>query len=326
MSARPKGILAILSLLLTPGTALCGSPDLQQTTSERARQSGYVLGPDDRISVHVVDAEELSDKPVRIDLNGYIRLPLVGWVQAAGKTVEQLEADFVTLLKPFVLKPDVSISITEFHSQPVSVIGCVKNPGIQQLQGRKTLVEMLSLAGGLTTDAGPVVKITRRVEWGRIPLSGAADSTNGQYSIADIKLANILSANNPEENIVVRPNDVISVPRAEMIYVTGQVVRSGGFVLNERESISVLQALALAGGLDRFASPQNSRILRPAPGSSSRAEIAVDLRKIISGQGEDLLLKPDDILFVPSSAPKKAALRAVEAAIQLGTGIVIWRR
>ena len=289
-------------------------------------RSTYLLGPDDQITIRAAECEEISDKAVRVGLDGYIRLPLVGRVRAAGFTVAQLETDLMGRLKEFVREPEVAVAVTEFRSQPVSVIGCVKAPGIHQLQGQKTLIEILSLAGGLADDAGPVVKVTRRLEMGRIPLPGAADDSTGEYSVAQVKLQAVLQASSPEQNIVIRPHDVISVPRAEMIYVTGQVVRSGGFVLNERESISVLQALALAGGLDRAASPKNSRILRRASAASSRVEVPVDLSKIMDSRAEDLPLKPDDILFIPNSAPKRAALRAIEAAIQTGTGVVIWRR
>jgi len=246
-------------------------------------------------------------------------------VRAAGLTVEQLEAELVSRLKAYIQKPEVAVSITEFRSQPVSVLGAVKSPGVHQLQGRKTLVEILSLAGGLNTDAGHSVKITRRQEWGKIPLRNAASDPSGQFSVAEVGLKSIMEATNPEENIVIRPHDVITVPRAEMVYVIGQVQRSGGFVLNERENISALKALSLAGGLDRAASPQHSRILRSA-GGSNRLEITLDLKKILAGKAPDVPLQPEDILFVPASTPKKAAIRAAEAAVQIGTGIIIWRR
>jgi polysaccharide biosynthesis/export protein len=284
------------------------------------------LGPFDVVTIHVTDAEEMSDKPYRIDPDGNLHLPMVGQVRAAGLTLDQLESELRTRLKALIRNPDVSASVVEFHSQPVSVIGCVKSPGILQLQGRKTLVEVLSLAGGVSEEAGYTVKITRKAENGRIPLPGAKDDPSGNFSVAEVKLKSLMSATGPEQNIFILPDDVISVPRGQMVYVIGQVMRSGGFVLNERESMSVLQALSLAGGLDRAAQAQNSRILRATAGDSERREVRLDLRKILAGSEEDISLRSDDILFIPASAPKKAALRAVEAAIQLGTGVAIWRR
>lgn len=320
-------ICAVAWLLVLAGVRAQSAPASgTQAAAAAELRSTYLLGPDDQITIRAVEADEMSEKPMRIGGDGYIRLPMIGRVHAAGLTVEQLENELMARLKDFIREPEVAVTVTEFRSQPVSVIGSVKNPGVHQLQGRKTLIEILSLAGGLADDAGGVVKVTRRLEWGRIPLAGAADDPTGHFNVAEVRLNNILRARNPEQNIVVRPNDVISVPRAEMVYVTGQVVRSGAFVLNERESMTALQALALAGGCDRAASPQNARILRAVPGQAARVEIAIDLRKVLANRGEDIAMKANDILVVPNNVPKQAALRAIEAAIQTGTGIAIWRR
>jgi len=116
--------------------------------------SASLLGPDDQITIRVTDIEEISDKPVRISTTGYITLPLAGRIHAAGMTVEQLELQIADLLEPYINDPTVSVTRMEMRSQPVSVIGAVTTPGVHQLQGQKTLVEMLSLAGGLKEDSG----------------------------------------------------------------------------------------------------------------------------------------------------------------------------
>ena len=313
----------ILGILVVFAVAVTGQPAAPQTGTEL--RSTYVLGADDQITVRVIGVEEFDGKPVRLDVDGTIKLPLAGRVRAAGLTIEQLEAEITQSLKSYVREPEVVVAVTEFRSQPVSVIGSVRSPGVHQLQGRKTLVEVLSLAGGLAEDAGYRVKITRRLEWGPIPLAGASNDLPKGYSVAEVSLRGILEATKPEENILIKPNDVISVPRAEMVYVTGQVHRSGGFVLNGRQTMTVLQALSLAGGMDTASSPQHSRILRASHDSSERAEVPIDLKRIMDGKANDVPLQPDDILFIPSSVPKKAAIRAIEAAIQVGTGIAIFR-
>jgi len=286
----------------------------------------YVLGPDDQVVVRALEADELSDKPMRIDMSGYLRLPMVGRIQASGLTIDQLETEIAARLGKYVKAPEVSVSVTEFRSQPVAVSGSVKNPGIHQLQGRKTLIEILSLAGGLADDAGHSVKITRQLEWGRVPLPDAKDDLSGGFSVADVSLEAILEARNPAENVVILPHDVVSVPRAEMVYVVGQVPRAGGFILRERETLSALQALSLAGGLDKDASPGHARILRPSPGVKSRNEIPIDLKKIMSGQAQDVPLQSEDILFIPSSTPKKALTRVADTAVQITTGLIVFRR
>ena len=286
----------------------------------------YILGPEDQITIHVLDAEEIDNKVVRVDFSGFIRLPMVGRIRAGGLTIDQLETELVHELTKYIREPQVAVSVTEFRSQPVSVLGAVRNPGVQQVQGRKTLLEMISLAGGIDPEAGHSIKITRRKEYGPIPLKSAAADETGEYSVADVDLASILEARNPAENIEVQPNDVITVPRGQLVYVMGQVKQPGGFVLRQRETLSALQALALAQGLDRTAKPQDARILRTVEGAPQRSEIYVDLQKVLQGKTSDVQLQPNDVLFIPNNVPKSAMIRGLESALQIGTGLAIYRR
>jgi polysaccharide export outer membrane protein len=287
--------------------------------------AGYVLGPDDLISVHVQDADEINDKPVRVDGDGYIRLPLAGRVKASGLTSEQLESAIAENLKTYIKEPQATVSVQEFHSQRVSVLGSVRNPGIHQLEGHRTVVEVIALAGGLADDAGNAVTITRRIQRGRIPLPSAVDDPTGQFSVADINLKDILSAKDPAQNILIAPDDVLSVPRAKMVYVIGTVPHPGGYILGEDASISLLKALSLAGGIDHGAAPQRARILRRVAGDANRQEIPVNLNTIMAGNAGDLPLQPEDILFVPANGAKTAIGRAAEAAVQITTGLAIYR-
>lgn len=286
--------------------------------------SQYVLGPEDQVKIWALGVEEISDKPVRIDPSGEIDLPLIGRIHAAGLTVEQFKSALVERLAKEVREPRVSVDIVEFGSEPVSVMGAVNHPGVLQVNGRKTLAEILSLSGGLRPDAGPYIKITRQNKWGEIPLKNAKADGSGNFHVAQVPVRELLSATNPSENISIRPHDVITVPTAEMVYVVGAVKKAGGFPLNERESVSVLQALSMAEGLGPTPKAQDSKILRAVPGDSERTQIPVDLRKVMTGKAEDMALRPNDILFVPDSTAKKAGIRAIEAAIQTATGVVIW--
>jgi len=123
----------------------------------------YILGPGDVISVKVLNAEEINDKAVQLGSDGSIRIPVAGRIAAGGLTTAGLEAEITARLKRYILRPDVSVSVAEFRSQPVSILGAVKNPGMHQVQSGKTLYEMLSLAGGLDTNAGSTIKITRKL-------------------------------------------------------------------------------------------------------------------------------------------------------------------
>jgi polysaccharide export outer membrane protein len=262
---------------------------------------------------------------MRIDLQGNLNIPLIGRVHAGGLTVDQLEALVVSRLLKYAKRPQVTISVTEFRSQPVSVVGAVNKPGIHQVQGRKTLIEMLSLAEGLRNDAGNTIKLTRQITWGAIPLPDVMVNEAAGFSVAEITVNSIMEARNPEQNIPIMPNDIISVPRAALVYVVGNVKRSGGFVLGEKKGVSTLQALALAEGLDRAAAPEHAKIFRVPPDGGERTEISVNLKKILSGKGKDIPMYANDVLFIPNSASRTIGYRALESAIQLGTGVLIWR-
>jgi polysaccharide export outer membrane protein len=294
-------------------------PLLFQATSPKPAADTYTLGPGDQIVIRVPDIEEIDNKTVPIDLKGNINLPSVGRIQASGLNTEQLEAAIADRLKKYLVKPDVSVYLTEMRSQPVSVLGQVQTPGVHQLQGQKNLFEVLSLAGGLRPEAGNVIEITRRLEWGPIPLPGAANDSTGQFSVGSVEVRSVMNASNPAENILIKPNDVISVPKADTIYVLGAVKKPGAYVLGEHRTLGTLEILALAEGTEKTAAPQNARIMRVIAGSNDRAEIPVNLRTILSGKIPDVPLTADDILFVPVSRVKVAGYRTLEALAEAGT-------
>jgi polysaccharide biosynthesis/export protein len=321
LSMRLRNHAAGLAILLV-AIRLAGA----ENNSESQRPvSGYVLGSGDSIVVRVTEAEEIPDRPIRIDLDGNVDLPLAGSVHAAGLTALQLEQSIAEKLSVLIKAPRVSVSIEETKSQPVSIIGAVNSPGMHQIEGHKTLIEVLSLAGGLRPDAGYRVKITRLTSSAPLPLPDTFEDASHQHVVGEVGLKSLLEARDPMDNVDIMPNDVISVPTAEMVYVIGTVKKSGGYVLGEHQSISVLQALSLAGGLDQAAASQDSRILRTVSGSDNRQELRVDLRKILEGKNPDMPLQASDILFVPVSGAKKAGIRAFDAVMQIGTGLAIYR-
>src|SRR5882762_1277934 len=300
------------------------SDELKAKCGDQVR-STYLLGPGDQLEISAPELTELANKQVRVDGDGDIQAPLVGRVHVSGLTAQQTEQELNRLLSTYIRRPEVAVSVEEVRSQPVSILGAVNTPGVHQVQGHKTLLEMLALAGGIRQDAGYSVRITRQLEWGCIPLPKAGLDASGQFSVAQLDLKKIMEAKNPEENIQILPHDVISVPKAEMVYVTGDVKRSGGFVLGEHQSISVLQAISLAEGLNVGADTRHARILRLKREADQREELQVDVKDVLNGKKPDVALQGDDILFIPGSTGKKAALRTLEAAIQTGTGMAIWR-
>ena len=288
--------------------------------------TSYPLGPGDQLAIQVVDAEEFNGKGFRVGEQGDLDLPLVGTLHAGGMTVTEFRRSLETALRKFIKQPMVSVSLAEMRSQPISVLGAVNSPGVHQLQGQKTLVEILAMAGGLRSEAGYRIKITRDLTWGTVPLPGATTDETGRYSVAEVDAKSLLEARSPAENIRVQPHDVVTVPAAEMIYVIGNVKKAGAFVMGNREKISVLQALAMAEGMDSMARSTDARILRAQGNDGSRIEVPVDLKKIMEGKAADVPMQSRDVLFVPNSSVKRIGLRALESMISIGSGLAVYTR
>ena len=225
----------------------------------RAVASEYVLGSGDQIIIRVADLEDLPDRPLTVDPTGLIDLPLAGRVQASGLTIPELKAELVSKFSKYISRPEVAINLAVSGSQPVSVIGEVNNPGVHQLDGTKRLLEVLSSSGGMKADAGPRVFVTREKKWGSI--TGAekrVDPATGDMTVS-FSLDALMASRTPEDNIVIFPNDVISVPRADMVYIVGDVKKAGGFMLSTHETVLLTQALTLAEGLGPDSAARNAR-------------------------------------------------------------------
>lgn len=331
LTVTASRILAVGLLASFLATSVSGQtssvlvPNKSEPKCDDKVRSTYLLGPDDQLEISGPELTEFGNKPVRIDGDGDVQAPLVGRIHIVGLTVQQVEVELNKSLRKYIREPQVVVSVAEVRSQPVSILGAVNTPGVHQIQGHKTLLEMLASAGGLRQDAGYSVRITRQLDWGCIPLPGAVLDSTGKFSVAELNLKKIMEAKDPAENIQILPHDVISVPKAEMVFVIGEVRRSGGFVLGEHKSISVLEALSMAEGLNTTADTRHAKILRLNRGADQREELPVDVKSLLAGKKQDVSLQAEDILFIPGSTGKKAALRALEAVVQTGTGVAIWR-
>jgi polysaccharide export outer membrane protein len=277
-----------------------------QTQQAPILRPDYLLGTNDQILIRVPQADEVHEKPFRIDADGNITLPIAGKIKAVGLTIQALEAEVARRLREFVQDPQVSISLVQFRSDPAFFVGAFKNPGIYTLTGRRTLIEMLSAIGGLLPNAGRRVRVTRKLEYGKIELPNAVENTEKKTSTVEISLDSLTQDVNPASDIVLQPYDIISVERAERVYVNGEVNKSGAIELGERDTMSVGQALTEAGGFNTTAS-SHVRILRPVLGTSRRAEINVDMKRVFEGKDPDYPLLPNDLVYVPRSARRGLA-------------------
>jgi polysaccharide export outer membrane protein len=295
------------------------------TQAVRGVSTDYALGPGDQITLVVPGLEDqYNEKVFRIDASGDVTLPLVGRIHAGGLSTAALEADLQIRLKKVLKDPQVVVNISSFGSEPVSILGAVRTPGIVQLQGQKSLFEVLSLAGGLQPEAGYVVEVTRPLANGNIPLPNARTDPSAQVSIASVRLTDIINVPNAAENIQILPGDTISVPKTGIVYVVGSVSKPGGYALDENESLSALQVLSLAEGLQLTAAASKAQILRTVAGAPTRSQIPVNLNRLMAGKGTDVQLRAGDILFVPGSAAKKAGMRTLEAIINAATYSVVY--
>jgi polysaccharide export outer membrane protein len=275
----------------------------------------YRIGKDDLIEVSVFEAPELGGAS-RVTATGAVTLPLVGAVDAAGHTVREVEEAIEQALKEkYVNDPHVTVFLREYASQPVSMIGAVRSPGIYQIKGEKSLLDMLAMAQGLDGEAGNTIQIIRAKSSGSGPDEAAPTVT--------INAQDLLENGKTELNVPIRAGDTINVLRAGSLFVVGEVVRPNEFVLRNGKNVTLTQAIALANGFTKDAKRENCTVIRYHK-DGSKEEIKADAAKILRGQADDVTMLPNDILFVPAAKLKPAALRALDSTIAVATGRLIY--
>jgi polysaccharide export outer membrane protein len=291
--------------------------------------SETTLGAGDLIHVDVFDVPDLS-RDVRVNSMGEVSLPLIpGQVPVAGLSPYQAQEKFGELLKSngIVAHPQVTVTIKEQTSAPVSLVGAVTHPFVYQVARPTTLLELIAMAGGLSPDAGDTVIITRpapaEAKDGEAASTGTGSVPMPQNTT--IHLKDLLESGDSSYNVYVHGGEVVTVPRAGIVYIAGAVVQPGGYVLNNAsDHMTTMKALALAHGLISSAKPDHAVILRKDD-MGKRQEIDVPLKQIMDRKSEDYILRADDILFVPDSAGKRALYRMGEAVLAATTGAVVLR-
>jgi polysaccharide biosynthesis/export protein len=287
------------------------------------------LGAGDLIHVDVFDVPDLS-RDVRVNSMGEVTLPLVpGEIPVAGLTPFQAQEKFGELLKSngIVAHPQVTVSIKEQTSAPVSLVGAVAHPFVYQVARPTTLLELIAMAGGLSPDAGDTVIITRppaaEAKEGGAATTGAGSALLPQSMV--IRLKDLLQSGDSSYNVYIHGGEVVTVPRAGIVYVAGAVVQPGGYVLNNAsDHMTTMKALALAHGLVPSAKPDHAVILRKDE-TGKRQEIDVPLKQIMNRKSEDYVLRADDILYVPDSMGKRALYRMGEAMLAVSAGALAIR-
>jgi polysaccharide biosynthesis/export protein len=300
-------------------------PDAPATAAGGTLGADYVIGPEDILTLEVMNVPELKET-VRVENDGTVPVRLLGHVKAAGLTTTQLRTDLEKQWgESYLEDPKVTVFIREFHAQPISVIGSVAKPGLYQLTGPRTLIEVISMAGGLGTrganQPGRFLDVTRKGGFDDLQLAEGMEQTAPDQLEIDLK--QLMQTRDPALNIKMKPFDIVSVSKAGVIYVIGAVKKPGGFVMEDRERVTVLQALAMAEGVGPFAKKSAAKIVRQGE-NGSRQEIPVDLGKVVKGTGEDVEMSANDILIVPDSKGKYWGQRGMDTAISTLTAAAIY--
>jgi polysaccharide export outer membrane protein len=254
----------------------------------QGRDPAYRVGPRDLISVHVDEDAKLNGDR-RVSEAGTINLPVLGDVPVVGKTTPEITQAVKKLLEDkYMQRASVDVQVIEFRSRPISVIGAVKQPGNLGFSGHWTLLEALTAAGGLTENHGNVVYVLRR-------------SDNGLSDQVTIDLDDLLVRGDQAVNVPIFANDLINVPvTVEVtVYCLGEVAKPGALLFKSNERITLLAAIAHAGGLTERAS--NKILVKRAAHGDGPAEITVDYKKILAGKEPDVDLRQGDVIVAKES-------------------------
>lgn len=300
--------------------ALAQNPSPQQMVSTNLPSQR--IGPNDLLSIQIYGAPELS-RTVRVSQEGKIQIPMlkVGFI-ADGKFPGELESVIAEALarEKILVDPSVTVTIAEYVSRPISVIGAVKQPLTFQAFGNVTLLDALSRAGGVTTDAGSEILLSR--------MQAGPDGKPASL-VLRIPLRHLIDLADAALNYPLRGGEEIRVPEASKIFVVGNVKKPGAFPIRDSYDATVLKLLALSEGLMPFAT-EEAYIYRREGAENGRNEIAIPLAKIMERKSPDVPLLPNDVLYVPDNKRRRMTMTMVDRLVTFGvgtaSGMLVWRR
>src|SRR5579884_2490905 len=270
------------------------------------------IGVDDLVGVSVYGAPELT-RTVRVASDGSIHLPMVkSKIPASGLYPVDLEKSIAAeLVKEWLfVDPAVTVTVAEYRSRPISVVGAVRQPLTFQAMGEVTLLNALARAGGLSDNAGSFILVSRQVDenGASVPL------------VRRIPVSGLIKDADPELNISLKGGEEIRVPDAGQIFVVGNVKKPGAFTINRDAQTSVLKVLAMSEGLLPY-SQKSAYIYRSNGDSGPKAQIPIDLKKIMDRQAPDVAVLPNDILYVPEDSSKKWKVETAGKVALVGSGL-----
>ncbi|MBX3280095.1 MAG: polysaccharide biosynthesis/export family protein [Acidobacteria bacterium] len=283
------------------------------------REQRYRIGVGDVLIIRVFGHPDLGGE-VPVNSLGNIRLPFFDEIPAACRTESDLAASIAERMRKYLRDPQVDVIVKEYRSQPVAVMGAVAQPGRFLLQRRVRLLELLANAGGPAPNAGSTIFVIHSND-----LQTCDTATNGgdgneegnavQAGLTTYKLKELMTGS-PEANRFVEPGDIVSIPEADQVFLTGNILRPGPVPL--KGQLTLLDAIAMAGGFQAEASKKNVRLIRHDGVTGTRKESVYNVEDIEKRRADDVLLQPNDIVAVSSSAVKnlrKSLLQIVPATV-----------
>ncbi|MFN7933637.1 MAG: polysaccharide biosynthesis/export family protein [Bryobacteraceae bacterium] len=280
------------------------------------------IGANDLVAVSVYDSPELT-RTVRVSADGFVRLPMLkAPIQAGGRMPSELETAIADALiqENILIAPVVTVTMVEYHSRPINVVGSVKRPLTFQAVGGATLLDAITRAEGLAADAGPEILVSR---------TQAGENGTPATIIQRIPVKGLIDEADPELNVRLYGGEEIRVPEVGKIFVVGNVRRPGAYPVQDSAGTSVLKLLALSEGLLPYTAKQ-AFIYRKEAVSGSKNEIAIEISRIIDRKSPDVPLQANDILYIPDNKGKRMTISTLEKLAGFGSatasGMIIWRR
>jgi polysaccharide export outer membrane protein len=310
MMIRNSAFLLIAALTLLRPAA--GQERTQGEAASSARNivispdEEYRIGSSDVVEVYILKAPELS-RSYRVTADGAIEMPFLGRITAQKRTSQELAAAIAEKLRPdFLVDPQVSVLVKQVSRQ-FFIQGAVRTPGVYSIEGRPSLLELITIAGGLGPSYSTTGFIIRGV---RKAVGAAADpETEPQYELKEVNVAALLRGDF-SENPIMEPGDIVQIPPADVFFVSGEVKSPGSFPL--REGTTLRQAISLAQGHKSTAALNRGVIFREEAGGQKR-EITVDVGAVMAGKNPDIAIKANDIVVIPNSKTKSALYPVLSA-------------
>ena len=271
----------------------------------------YRLGPKDVVEVYILRLPELS-REYQVRTDGTIEMPFIGRIEAQKKT----SADLATLIADrlrngYLVDPQVSIIVKQVSRQ-FFIQGAVHSPGVYNIEGRPSLLQLITIAGGLNSSYGATAFIIRGTRQSSGEVQAVAVSESEPRPDYELRKANInaLLRGDFAENVFIEPGDIVHIPPTDVFFVAGEVKAPGSFPL--KEGTTLRQALSLAQGTNPFAARGKAVIFREDAGGQKR-EIPVDVAAVMRGQGPDVPILSNDVIVVPNSKTKSAFMPVINA-------------